>query len=58
LQTFSLGVSVKVSVKFWLALGFRHRVYLLHLVRLYYAYCILIMHYCQIAEGSRISFQF
>ena len=34
-QTFGLGVSVKVSVKFWLALGLRHRVYLLHLVRLY-----------------------
>jgi len=34
-QTFGLGVSIKVSVKFWLALGFRHRVYLLHIVGLY-----------------------
>jgi len=53
-QTFGL----RVSVKFRLVLGFRHRVYLLHLVCLYQAYRILVMHYCQIAEGSQISFQF
>ena len=35
----------------------RFRVYLLHLVRFYQAYCTLIMRYCHATEGGRIRLQ-
>ena len=42
-------VRVKVRVKF--------RVYLLRLLRFYQAYCTLVVRYCYVTGGVRISFQ-
>ena len=41
----------------WIRVTVRFRVYLLHLLRFYQAYCTLVMRYCHVTEGGRLRLQ-